>query len=66
MLGLGLGSRKIGDDLHLSIKTIETSRENIKHKLGLRNATELVRLATQWVQASAPNEVAGPANLTGA
>jgi len=56
MLGAGLGSRKIGDDLHLSIKTIETYRENIKHKLGLRNAAELIRLATQWVQTSGPKD----------
>jgi DNA-binding NarL/FixJ family response regulator len=59
MLGAGLGSRKIGADLGLSIKTIETYRENIKHKLGLRNAAELLRLATQWVQTSAPNNVGG-------
>jgi DNA-binding NarL/FixJ family response regulator len=56
MLGAGLSSRKIGDDLQLSIKTIETYRENIKHKLGLRNATELIRQATQWVQNSAPQQ----------
>ena len=60
MLGTGLGSRRIGDDLHLSIKTIETYRENIKHKLGLRNAAELIRLATQWVQTSVPNDVGSP------
>jgi len=59
MLGAGLGSRQIGEDLHLSIKTVETYRENIKHKLGLRNAAELIRLATQWVQASAPKETGG-------
>lgn len=57
MIGAGLSSRKIADDLHLSIKTIETYRENIKHKLGLRNAAELIRLATQWMQTSAPREV---------
>ncbi len=56
MLGTGLGSRMIGNDLHLSVKTIETYRENIKHKLGLRNASELIRVATQWVQTSAPTE----------
>jgi DNA-binding NarL/FixJ family response regulator len=60
MLGTGLGSRMIGNDLHLSIKTIETYRENIKHKLGLRNASELVRLATQWVQTSVPAEAGSP------
>jgi len=52
MLGAGLGTRKIGDDLRLSIKTIETYRENIKHKLGLRNASELIRRATRWLQTS--------------
>jgi DNA-binding NarL/FixJ family response regulator len=60
MLGSGLGSRMIGDDLHLSVKTIETYRENIKHKSGLRNAAELIRLATQWVQTSAPNGAGSP------
>ncbi len=56
MLGAGLGSRQIGENLHLSIKTIETYRENIKHKLGLRNAAELIRFATQWTQSAAPKE----------
>jgi FixJ family two-component response regulator len=46
--------------LHLSVKTIETYRENIKHKLGLRNAAELIRLATHWVQTSLSNDVASP------
>lgn len=53
MLGTGLGSREIADKLRLSIKTIETYRENIKHKLALRNAAELIRFATQWSQTSA-------------
>jgi DNA-binding NarL/FixJ family response regulator len=60
MLGTGLGSRMIGNDLHLSVKTIETYRENIKHKLGLQNAAELIRLATQWVQTSIPADAGGP------
>jgi DNA-binding NarL/FixJ family response regulator len=60
MLGTGMGSRRIGDDLHLSVKTIETYRENIKHKLGLRNAAELIRLATHWVQTSVSNDMGSP------
>ncbi len=60
MLGTGLGSRRIGDELHLSIKTIETYRENIKHKLGLRNASDLIRRATQWVQTSVPPDASPP------
>jgi DNA-binding NarL/FixJ family response regulator len=59
MLGAGMGTRKIGENLQLSIKTIETYRENIKHKLGLRNAAQLIRVATHWVQTSAPKRVGG-------
>jgi DNA-binding NarL/FixJ family response regulator len=35
--------------LHLSPKTIDRYRENIKHKLGLDSASEVLRHATQWV-----------------
>lgn len=50
LIGSGLTSREIAQELGLSVKTIETHRENIKHKRGLSNATELVRDATEWVQ----------------
>jgi DNA-binding NarL/FixJ family response regulator len=60
MLGAGLGSRQIGINLHLSIKTIETYRENIKHKLGLQNAAELIRIATLWAESSAAKDLADP------
>ena len=50
LIGSGLGSREIADQLGLSVKTIETHRENIKHKRGLRNAADLVRDATDWVR----------------
>jgi DNA-binding NarL/FixJ family response regulator len=49
LLGAGLGSRKVAARLFLSIKTVETHRENIKHKLGLTSASELVRYATDMV-----------------
>ncbi len=50
LIGQGHGTRKIADELHLSVKTIETYRAHIKEKLGLNNATELVRQAVQWVE----------------
>jgi len=53
MIGKGLGTRQIAKELHLSIKTVETYRENIKEKLKLENATELVRHAVQWVESVA-------------
>lgn len=48
LLGTGLGSREIADQLHLSVKTIDTYREHIKAKLGLKDAKELVRYAVTW------------------
>jgi DNA-binding NarL/FixJ family response regulator len=48
MIGRGLSTREIAGKLHLSIKTIGTYRERIKEKLGLKNATELVRHAVHW------------------
>lgn len=50
LIGQGTPTRKISEILHLSIKTIETYRENIKKKLHITNATELISRATQWVQ----------------
>lgn len=48
LIGQGLGTSKIAEKLHLSIKTIETHRANIKKKLGLNSANELIRTAMQW------------------
>ena len=47
-LGQGLTTRRIAERLGRSIKTIETYRENIKRKLDLKNAVELVYYAVQW------------------
>jgi DNA-binding NarL/FixJ family response regulator len=49
LIGAGLSTKQIANALNLSIKTIETYRENLKAKLRLRNAVELVRAAKQWV-----------------
>ena len=48
LIGQGFSTRDIAGKLNLSIKTIGTYRERIKEKLGLRNTTELVRLAIHW------------------
>jgi len=47
-IGRGRTTREIAETLFLSIKTIETHRENIKRKLGLANNTELIRHACRW------------------
>jgi DNA-binding NarL/FixJ family response regulator len=50
LIGEGLGISEIGLRLHLSVKTIGTYRERIKEKLNLRNSTELLRHAFNWVE----------------
>jgi len=50
LLGQGVSTREIAEQLHLSIKTIESYRANIKRKLDLKNATELMRYAVDWVR----------------
>ncbi len=50
LLGSGLRNRQIAQSLNLSVKTIETHRENIKHKLGLSSSRELMELATKYVE----------------
>lgn len=50
LLGAGLSTREIAGELKVSFKTIETHRENIKRKLGLRGAAELVHYAVEWAR----------------
>ncbi len=49
LIGLGRSTRNIAAQLHLSIHTIETHRENIRAKLNLQSGTELMQRAVQWV-----------------
>lgn len=49
LIGSGLTTSEVAERLHLSVHTIDTYRQRIKIKLGLRNGAELVRAATQWV-----------------
>jgi len=48
LIGEGHGTRQIADELHLSVKTIETYQARIKEKLALRNSRELVQHAIEW------------------
>lgn len=50
LIGQGESSRQIAQCLRLSIKTIESYRQHIKHKLTLESGAELVRRATNWVE----------------
>jgi DNA-binding CsgD family transcriptional regulator len=49
LIGQGRSTREIAEQLHLSVKTVESYRENIKEKLRLQNATELIQHAIHWL-----------------
>lgn len=49
LIGRGLGPSRVAEELHLSVKTIETHRMRIKLKLGLRSGADLNRHAEQWL-----------------
>jgi DNA-binding NarL/FixJ family response regulator len=51
LIGEGKGTRDIAGHLHLSVKTVEVHRANIKGKLKIRTATDLVRYAVRWTEA---------------
>jgi DNA-binding NarL/FixJ family response regulator len=65
MLGRGLRSRQIAQRLELSIKTVDSHRENIKKKLRLNGAAELLQHAIQWVQQEQRRNVQCPNDLAG-
>ena len=48
LIGEGHGTRQIAEELHLSIKTVESYQAHIKEKMALKNARELVQHAVQW------------------
>lgn len=50
LIGQGEGTREIAAHLHLSVKTVEVHRLNIKKKLKLQTATDLVRHAVRWLE----------------
>lgn len=50
LLGSGLGNTQIAHSLSLSVKTIESHRENIKRKLDLSCSRDLVACAKKYVE----------------
>ena len=50
MIGQGLGTRQIAEKLHLSVKTIESYRAQIREKLKLADGNELLQYAIEWAK----------------
>ena len=50
LIGRGQSTGAIAEQMGVSIKTIETYRSNIKTKLNLKNATDLIRFAATWAE----------------
>lgn len=50
LVGQALATKQVAARLGVSVKTVETHRENIKNKLGLDNHAELVARAASWLR----------------
>jgi DNA-binding NarL/FixJ family response regulator len=49
LIGQGYGTRQIADELHVSMKTVESHREHIRDKMQLASTFELVQRAIHWL-----------------
>ena len=54
LIGGGRTTRQIAEKLHVSVKTVEAHRVNVKQKLNLATAPELIRFAVRWVETQNP------------
>lgn len=50
LIGSGLATREISQQLHVSVKTVETHRAHIKTKVKVGTATQLVQFCVRWVE----------------
>lgn len=51
LIGRGLSAREMASQLHLSVKTVEVHRANLRRKLSLKSGFDLLRYAIRWTEA---------------
>ncbi len=56
-IGRGLSVSELANELHVSVKTIETHQMRMKEKFALRSAAELRQKAREWLAKSALNRI---------
>jgi DNA-binding NarL/FixJ family response regulator len=50
LMGRGLGTRAIAEQLHISVKTVESYRARLKEKMNIKSGIELLRFAVSWAE----------------
>jgi DNA-binding NarL/FixJ family response regulator len=50
LVGRGLGTRQIAEEMRLGIKTVESYKARIKEKLGLADGNQLLQHAIEWLR----------------
>ena len=53
LIGQGKTMKEIGDELHISPKTVEVHRSHIREKLKITSAAELIAYAARWSETQA-------------
>jgi DNA-binding NarL/FixJ family response regulator len=56
LLGKGLSAHQIAARLHISTKTVDAHRANIKAKLVIKTTSELISYAARWIEHRANRE----------
>jgi DNA-binding CsgD family transcriptional regulator len=52
LIGRGLGTAQMAQELNISAKTVEVHRVHIKEKLQIKTGSALIAYAARWAQAS--------------
>jgi DNA-binding NarL/FixJ family response regulator len=56
-LGEGLSSREIAKKLHLSAKTVDAHRANVKTKLNINTTAELISFSARWTATQSKQQI---------